>query len=101
MQNYLVRTYGETYYHTAYEIQKGNGVGWSLNRLDTNKVNAIIHKPWAADGKNFSDRIWEDKTKLINTLHTGLTQNFIRGEAPDKLISSITKEFNVKKECSS
>lgn len=97
MQNYLVRTYGETYYHTAYEIQKGNGVGWSLNRLDTNKVNIIIHKPWAADGKNFSDRIWEDKTKLINTLHTGLTQNFIRGEAPDKLISSITKEFNIKK----
>ena len=97
MQNYLVRTYGETYYHTAYEIQKGNGVGWSLNRLDTNKVNTIIHKPWAADGKNFSERIWEDKTKLINTLHTGLTQNFIRGEAPDKLISSITKEFNIKK----
>lgn len=97
MQNYLIRTYGETYYHTAYEIQKGNGVGWSLNRLDTNKVNTIIHKPWAADGKNFSDRIWEDKTKLINTLHTGLTQNFIRGEAPDKLISSIAKEFNIKK----
>lgn len=100
MQNYLVRTYGETYYHTAYEIQKGNGVGWLLNRLDTNKVNAIIHKPWAADGKNFSERIWEDKTKLINTLHTGLTQNFIRGEAPDKLISSITKEFNIKKSAS-
>ncbi|WP_443863993.1 minor capsid protein [Fusobacterium ulcerans] len=98
MQNYLVRTYGETYYHTAYEIQKGNGVGWSLlNKLDTNKVNTIIHKPWAADGKNFSERIWEDKTKLINTLHTGLTQNFIRGEALDKLISSITKEFNIKK----
>lgn len=97
MQNYLVRTYGETYYHTAYEIQKGNGVGWSLNRLDTNKVNTIIYKPWAADGKNFSERIWEDKTKLINTLHIGLTQNFIRGEAPDKLISSITKEFNIKK----
>ena len=97
MQNYLVRTYGETYYHTAYEIQKGNGVGWSLNKLDTNKVNTIIHKPWAADGKNFSERIWEDKTKLINTLHTGLTQNFIRGEAPDKLISSIAKEFNIKK----
>nr|DAR56493.1 MAG TPA: minor capsid protein [Caudoviricetes sp.] len=97
MQNYLIRTYGETYYHTAYEIQKGNGIGWSLNRLDTNKVNTIIHKPWAADGKNFSERIWEDKTKLINTLHTGLTQNFIRGEAPDKLISSITKEFNIKK----
>lgn len=97
MQNYLVRTYGETYYHTAFEIQKGNGVGWSLNKLDTNKVNTIIHKPWAADGKNFSERIWEDKTKLINTLHTGLTQNFIRGEAPDKLISSIAKEFNIKK----
>lgn len=97
MTDYLIRTYGETYYHTAFEIQKGNGIGWSLNKLDTNKINNIIHKPWAIDGKNFSDRIWEDKTKLINTLHTGLTQNFIRGEAPDKLISSIAKEFNIKK----
>lgn len=97
MEDYLERVYGDTYYRSAFIIQKGIGIGWSLSVLDTNKVNQIIHKPWAIDGKNFSERIWEDKVKLINTLHTGLTQNIIRGSAPDELIRQISKEFGVKK----
>ena len=97
MEDYLERIYGDTYYRSAFIIQKGIGIGWSLSVLDTNKVNQIIHKPWAIDGKNFSERIWEDKAKLINTLHTGLTQNIIRGSAPDELIRQISKEFGVKK----
>lgn len=97
MEDYLERVYGDTYYRSAFIIQKGIGIGWSLSVLDTNKVNQIIHKPWAIDGKNFSERIWEDKAKLINTLHTGLTQNIIRGSAPDELIRQISKEFGVKK----
>lgn len=97
MQDYLVQNYGDTYYHTAYEIQKGIGLGSSVYSLDTNKVNQIIHKPWAVDGKNFSERIWEDKNKLINTLHNKLTQSFIRGSSPYRIVSDIAKEFNVKK----
>lgn len=97
MENYLERVYKDNYYRTAFTIQKGLEIGWSLAILDTNKINQIIHKPWAIDGKNFSERIWEDKTKLINTLHTGLTQNIIRGFAPNNLIKQISKEFGVKK----
>lgn len=97
MQDYLIRTYGDTYYHAAYEIQKGIGLGSSVYSLDTNKVNQIIHKPWAVDGKNFSERIWEDKNKLINTLHNGLTQSFIKGSSPYQIVSDIAKEFNVRK----
>lgn len=97
MEDYLERIYGDTYYKTAFEIQKGIGIGWSLSSLDTDKINQVIHKPWAVDEKNFSERLWEDKTKLINTLHTGITQNIIRGFAPDNLIRQISKEFGVKK----
>lgn len=97
MQDYLIRTYGDTYYHAAYEIQKGIGLGSSVYSLDTNKINQIIHKPWAVDGKNFSERIWEDKNKLINTLHNGLTQSFIKGSSPYQIVSDIAKEFNVRK----
>ena len=97
MQDYLIGIYGDTYYHAAYEIQKGIGLGSSVYSLDTNKVNQIIHKPWAVDSKNFSERIWEDKNKLINTLHNGLTQSFIRGSSPYQIVSDIAKEFNVRK----
>lgn len=97
MADYIARTYSDSYYHSVFEIQKGTGVGSSFAALDKRRVNTVINKPWAADGKNFSDRIWEDKIKLVNTLHNGLTQSFIRGESPDKLIANIAKEFDVKK----
>ncbi|MBR5589713.1 MAG: hypothetical protein IKW41_06130, partial [Phascolarctobacterium sp.] len=41
------RIYTDGYYQSAYEIQKGIGVGWDLMRLDANKINKVISKPWA------------------------------------------------------
>lgn len=58
--------YTSDFYHSAYEIQKGVGIESSLQKLDSGVVEKIISKPWAVDGKNFSDRIWENKTKLIH-----------------------------------
>lgn len=97
MNDYLTRVYGDTYYKSAFITQIGTGIGKSLNMLDTDRINTIIHKPWAADGKNFSERIWEDKTKLINSLHNGISQAFIRGSSLDEIIKNISKEFGVKK----
>ena len=37
-----------------------------VNREETEKV---LSKPWAVDGKNFSERIWGNKEKLINEVH--------------------------------
>ena len=91
------RIYTDGYYHTAYEIQRGIGVGWDLHRLDDRRVSAVISKPWTADIKNFSGRIWGSKDQLVNTLHTELTQAIIRGDAPDKAIKSIADKFNVSK----
>lgn len=89
--------YKEGYYHTAYEIQKGFNIGWDLFSLDDKRISKIIAKPWAADGKNFSSRIWENKTQLVNSLYTQLSQSIIRGDSPDKAISAIANEFNVSR----
>jgi len=93
----LRKIYTEDYYHTAYEIQKGFKIGWSLHSINDRQFDMIISKPWTADGRTFSDRIWTHKNELINTLQTGLTQSVIRGEPPDKLIKSIAKQFDVSK----
>lgn len=92
-----VDIYTEGYYHVAYEIQKGFNIGWSLFPLDTDRITKVISKPWAADGVNFSSRIWGNKTQLINTLHTQLTQAIIRGDSPDRAIKAIAHEFDVSK----
>lgn len=97
MEDYLCRVYKDTYYHTVFEIDKGIGsIQSSFNKLDDRKVLQIIHKPWATDGKDFSTRIWEDKANLVNTLHTGLTQSFIRGGNLDDVVNDISQFVSSK-----
>lgn len=98
IDNFMKDIYSEGYYHTAYEIAKGVGVATNLAKLDNNRINKVIGKPWAVDGINFSERIWgKYRPELINELHTQLTQSIIRGEDPQKAIDIIAKKFDVSK----
>lgn len=90
--------YEDGYYRTAFEIQKGLGVGSSFMRLNATKINKIIAAPYTADGLNFSQRIWgKHRPELIQKLNTELVQSIIRGEDPQKLINKIAKHFDVAK----
>ncbi len=89
--------YTDGYYKTAYEVQKGVGVGFDLMQLDTNRIDKLISKPWAADGKNFSARVWENRAALVSELENTLTQSIIRGQSPKKVIADIAQRFNVSK----
>lgn len=93
--DFLHNAYGEQYCRTAFEIARGTGVGSNLARLDSRRIDTVIKKPWAQDGANFSDRIWSNKQKLVQNLHTELTQNIIRGASPQKAISNLAKTMNV------
>lgn len=89
--------YKSGYYHTAYEIQKGVGVGRDFFTLDDKQIGKVINKPWAADGKNFSERIWGNRQKLVNELNQTLTQNIILGKDPQKAIDEIARKMNTSK----
>lgn len=89
--------YREGYYKMAYEIQKGVGVGWDFALLDERQISKVIRKPWALDGKNFSDRIWGNREKLVKELHAELSKNIILGSDPQKAIDTIAKKMDVSK----
>ncbi|MFG6325577.1 MAG: minor capsid protein [Lachnospiraceae bacterium] len=89
--------YKAGYYGTAFELQKGLGVGWNFATLDDKTISKVINKPWAADGKNFSERIWSNRQRLVNELNTTLTQNIILGQDPQKAIDAIAKKMNTSK----
>ena len=97
VSKHIKDVYKESYYRTAYEIQKGVGVGSNFAALNDRLIEKVVNKPWLADGKNFSDRIWGNKTQLINQLHTSLSQMCITGSGPDKAISQIASKMNVSK----
>ncbi|WP_445477997.1 minor capsid protein [Lysinibacillus irui] len=93
----MKETYQTQYYHTAFEIQKAFEIGFTLQALDENLLTKVISKPWTADGQTFSAKIWRDRNLLLDTLHTELIQSLARGEAPDRMISSISKKMNTSR----
>lgn len=95
--DFLRRSFGEQYYRTAWEISHGTEVGYSLARIDERKIDTLIKRPWAQDGRNFSDRIWSNKEKLVNTLHTELSQCIIRGEAPRTAVERLARDMKVSR----
>jgi len=89
--------YSTGYMHTAFEIQKGFGVGHNFAVLNQRLIDGVLKRPWASDGKNFSDRVWSNKQKLINELNTTLTQGIILGKDPGKIINAMSKKLDVSK----
>lgn len=97
LDKHLRNQYSERYYRSAFEIQKGNNVGFQVDRFDERQLDTLLKKPWTTDGKTFSDRIWGNKQQLLGELGTGLVQGVIRGDSPGELISHIAKQMNVSK----
>lgn len=89
--------YRSSYYHTAFELQKGVGVGWTLHAIDENVIAKVLSRPWTLDKQTFSDRIWANKQALVNTVNTQITQMVMRGAAPDNTIKAIADRFKVSK----
>jgi len=82
---------------STYELQIGMEEGRAFELLDTRTVESIVSKPWTKDDRTFSDRIWRNKDKLVNTLENKLEVAFIRGDPPGKLIKEIMQEFDTSK----
>lgn len=92
--NFLRDIYTDSYYRSAYEVQKGFNTYWGISKIDNDMLNMIINKPWADDGSNFSERIWgKYRPILVNKLHRELTDCVIRGDNPNNLTDRFAKEF--------
>ncbi len=92
----LVRdVYKTGYYRTVYELQKGTRVGFDIAGLDTKRLDAVAHKPWTLDARTFSDRIWQQKDKMVNTLHQEIIRTCIYGRSQNEAAKAL--EQYVKK----
>ena len=89
--------YTQSYYHTAFEIQRGFGVGWTMQVLDDRVIEKVLSRPWTADNQTFTARCWADKAKLVETVNRELTRMVATGASPDKAIERIAKQFKTSK----
>lgn len=93
----LKKVVGNGYTRTAFEVQKGVGLGWDITGLDQKKLETLLSKPWTTDGRTFSDRIWFKKQELVDSLQKELVQGLLRGDSPQKITDAIQKKFKVSR----
>lgn len=91
----LKDVYEDSYYRTAYETQSMQGRYDAFSEVPKTSVEKAISRPWAEDGKDFSERIWDNKTKLLNTLQSEITRTLIAAEGTTLLAGRIANRFNV------
>lgn len=77
--SYLSDALQDEYFRAAYELQVGVGYGVSVAALDTKTIESILEKAWAADGVNFSGRIWQERATLVNKVAQIISQGVARG----------------------
>lgn len=85
--------YTDSVYKTAYETQRVTGFE-NFRAVRERQIEEAISKPWAPDGADFSSRIWKNKTQLINSLQTDITQSLMTGTSTAQLSEKIAVRFN-------
>ena len=97
LDKHLREVYRDTYYRSAYSIQKGLDKFSNIEKLNPELIERLVYKPWTKDNTNWSKRIWGNDGKLVNTLHTNLTQNIITGKPLKDIIDIVEERFNVER----
>lgn len=90
----LSKGYEDTYLRATFDMQQGIGFAYSFSTLDDRKVRLAVTQKW--QGSNFSERIWADKARLIDTLNTTIPQGVALGQNPRKVAQTIAKSMNTR-----
>lgn len=87
----LGSVYQHTFTRTLFDTQKGLGFGKDFNGLDSKTIESILRRPWLSD--SFSDRIWKNKTALLEKLDRIIPQGFAMGQNSRVLGARLAKEL--------
>lgn len=93
----LSNVYSDTYYRSIFEVQRGVGIGFTVADVDSKKLSKLLQKPWSVNGINFSENIWQNKTKLINVLDQELSRMIMTGASPKNIIRNVQTAMNTSK----
>ena len=81
------------YYNNIHQMQTQTGIGFSFNALDEDLVERLIKTPW--NGRNYSERIWNNTRKLSETLKDEVLQAVLTGKKEKDVTDELINRFNV------
>lgn len=77
------------------ESIKGMSGGFSV--ASAVKADDLLNMTWCLDGKNFSSRVWDDKSKMLTELNKELQTCIIQGKHPLDSAYRVADRLNVSK----
>lgn len=83
----------DTFFNDLYLAQRKSTVALLKGDFWSDPPNLKVI--WATDGKIYSDRIWANKTKLINELRNTVAKGLIRGDSFDTVSKELARKMNV------
>lgn len=76
----------------------------SVQNVDVSLLNArmidasqVVNQTWCLDGKNFSDRVWQDKAKLLTNMKKALADALVQGKSPWEIAKSMSDTMGVSR----
>lgn len=93
IEEILEDVYENTFYKTAFAAQTFTGVGATVVALNPTAVKEAVTFPWH-DGSMFSDRIWNDRNKLVNEMRQTITQGVIQGKSVQKMSRELSAKMD-------
>lgn len=67
----------------------------AFNTIDDKLVNQLINSVWVADGRTFSQRIWNNIDRLVETLNEQLIYTVVTGKKTTELKNLLQERFNI------
>lgn len=67
----------------------------TFNTVGQQQAKQVLQSVWCSDGKNFSDRVWNDKSLLAQTLNDNLVHCAITGKNTSELKKTLLDSFGV------
>lgn len=89
----LSKEFEENFFEIYYSIAIPGGR--SFSSIDSFIVQQMISQIWCADGKSWSQRIWNNTDQLAATLNDNLIHCVATGKKPSELKHILMERFNV------
>ena len=81
---------------TAYTIENLNGFHTSFSMISQKDIEDIINLPWS--GKNYSNRLWANRTKLKDKVQEQIVQATIQGKDLRQCIKDVSETMEATRE---
>lgn len=93
----LSREFEKHYFNIYNSISLPSQKAYST--LDDNAVKQMINQIWCADGKSWSQRVWNNIDKLQQALNDKLVNSVITGKKTTELKKLLQERFNISYRC--